>query len=184
MGRAKRILPQGGSVRRIILIFITVGTHEQGLDRLLVEVDKLIEEKIINDEVFAQIGYCKYIPKNYKFEKMIGYDEMDEWVKKSDIIITHGGPGSIFHPLKYGKTPIVVPRDPKYNEHVDNHQILFTKRLESEGKVIAVFDIKELKKKINDYKILSGRCNINNLKNENFIKEFSKMIEKIVCVSK
>ena len=63
-------------------------------------------------------------------------------------------------------------------------QILFAKRLESEGKVIAVFDIKELEGKIKDYKMLSQRCNVNASKNGNFVKEFSKVIEKIVDFSK
>ena len=101
------------------MIFITVGTHEQGMDRLFMEVDKLIDEEIITDEVFAQIGYTKYKPKNFNYKEMIGYDEMDDLIKKSSIVITHGGPGSIFHPLRYGKIPIVVPRNPQFDEHVD-----------------------------------------------------------------
>ncbi len=113
------------------MIFVTVGTHEQGMDRLFIELDRLIESKQITEEVFVQIGYSKYKPKYYKYKKMIGYDEMDKYVKKADIVITHGGPGSIFHPLQYGKIPIVVPRNPEFNEHVDEHQILFTKRLEN-----------------------------------------------------
>ena len=108
------------------MIFVTVGTHEQGLERLLVELDNLIENGSIKEEVFAQIGYSSYKPRNYQYKKMIGYSEMDSYVQKARIVITHGGPGSIFHPLQYGKIPIVVPRDPNFNEHVDNHQILFT----------------------------------------------------------
>lgn len=37
--------------------------------------------------------------KNYKYKKMIGYDEMDEYVKKSNIVIIYGGLGSIFYLL-------------------------------------------------------------------------------------
>ena len=85
------------------MIFITVGTHEQGLDRLLLEVDNLINDRIIKDNVFAQIGYSKYIPKNYKYKEMLGFDEMNEIVKNSEIVITHGGPGSIFQVIQSGK---------------------------------------------------------------------------------
>jgi len=63
------------------LIFVTVGTHEQGLDRLLIELDRLIETGGIKQEVFAQIGYSKYIPKNYEYKEMLSYDLMDEYVK-------------------------------------------------------------------------------------------------------
>lgn len=184
MGRTKKVLSKRRIYGGIILIFITVGTHEQGMDRLFMEIDKLIEDKNITDEVFAQIGYTNYRPKNFNFKEMIGYDKMDNLIKKSKIIITHGGPGSIFHPLKYGKVPIVVPRDPKFNEHVDNHQILFTKRLENKKKVIAVFNINEIKEKINNYGILSKECNTSISENNNFINQFSRRIEQIVNFSK
>ena len=159
------------------MIFITVGTHEQGLDRLLIEIDRLIEKKVISEEVCAQVGYSEYKPKKYNFKKMIGYDEMDNYVKKSDIIITHGGPGSIFHPIQYGKIPIVVPRNPDFNEHVDNHQILFTKRLENSCKVIGVYDIEKLEETIKNYNMLSAKCSTNAAENHDFISRFSELLE-------
>lgn len=162
------------------MIFVTVGTHEQGMDRLFIELDRLIEIGKLKEEVFAQIGYSNYMPKNYKYKKMIGYDEMDEYVKKSNIVITHGGPGSIFHPLQYGKIPIVVPRNPEFNEHVDNHQILFTKRLYQQNKVLAVYAIKELGDVIKNYYILSEECNYKANENKKFIEAFSKLINEKV----
>jgi len=158
------------------LIFVTVGTHEQGFDRLLIELDKLIETGEIKHKVFAQIGYSKYIPKNYKYKDMLSYDEMDQYVRKSDIVITHGGPGSIFHPLQYGKIPLVVPRNPEFKEHVDDHQILFTKRLENSQKVIAAYNIYELGNKINNYEKLIMKCKIDNSGKHNFISNFEKLI--------
>lgn len=159
------------------MIFVTVGTHEQGMDRLFIELDKLVEEKVITQEVFAQIGYTKYKPKNFKYKEMIGYDEMDQLVKKSDIIITHGGPGSIFHPLQYGKIPIVVPRDPKFNEHVDNHQILFAKRLEKGKKIISIYDIEDLSDKIKEYNNLAELCICDNSSVSEFIGKFNNLIK-------
>jgi len=177
MGRTKRILSKGKIIGGIILIFITVGTHEQGMDRLFIEIDRLIEEGTIKDNIFAQIGYTKYKPKNFEYREMIAYDEMDDLVKKSDIIITHGGPGSIFHPLQYGKIPIVVPRNPKYNEHVDDHQILFTKRLEQEKKILAVYEVSSIKAVLINYSILSQKCRINTSSSEKFIKLFQGLLE-------
>lgn len=159
------------------MIFITVGTHEQGLDRLLIEVDKLIENGVIQEEVFAQSGYSKYEPKNYKYKKMIRYDEMDSYIMQARIVITHGGPGSIFHPLQYGKVPIVVPRNPEFNEHVDNHQILFAKRLEDEKKIIAVYKIEDLKLTITNYKNLAKKCKHNKSSTSKFIDKFKELLE-------
>ena len=38
MGRTKKVLSKGRNVGGIILIFVTVGTHEQGMERLLIEL--------------------------------------------------------------------------------------------------------------------------------------------------
>ena len=160
------------------MIFVTVGTHEQGMERLLIELDRLIGEKEIQDEVVAQIGYSLYKPKNYKYKEMISYDEMDEMVRKASIVITHGGPGSIFHAIQRGKVPIVVPRNPDFNEHVDDHQILFTKRLEENLKVIGVYDINDLKLNINNYDEISCKYDISNKEENRFVDKFSEIISK------
>lgn len=159
------------------MIFVTVGTHEQGMDRLFIELDRLIEERVITEKVFAQIGYTKYKPKNFKYREMIDYIEMDQLIKKSNIVITHGGPGSIFQPLKYGKIPIVVPRNPDFNEHVDNHQILFAKRLEKENKIISVYKIDELRNKIKNYKEIVKNFDKHLNEKDKFIEKFNKLIE-------
>ena len=39
------------------MIFVTVGTHEQPFNRLIEEVDRLVETGVITDEVFIQTGY-------------------------------------------------------------------------------------------------------------------------------
>ena len=161
------------------MIFVTVGTHEQGMERLLIELDDLIENGDIQEDIFAQIGYSTYKPKNYKYKKMISYDEMDLYVKDANIIITHGGPGSIFHAIQYNKIPIVVPRNPEFNEHVDNHQILFTKRLQNENKVIGIYDINELALNIKEYYTLSEKCSIDKSSNELFINKFENAINRI-----
>ena len=46
------------------MIFITVGSQKFQFNRLLEQIDLLIENKIIKEEVFAQIGSSDYIPKN------------------------------------------------------------------------------------------------------------------------
>lgn len=158
------------------MIFINVGTHEQGMDRLFIELDRLIENGSIKEEVFAQIGYSSYLPKHYKYKDMIGYDEMDEWVRNANIVITHGGPGSIFHPLQYGKIPIVVPRNPEFNEHVDDHQILFTKRLESDKKILAIYDIERLNDVLENYDVYTDKCILSNNNLKTFIEKFDTEI--------
>lgn len=133
------------------MIFVTVGTHEDQFDRLIQRIDLLVGEGKLKEKVFIQSGYSNYTPRHCEYSKLIGYDDMVKKCKEAEIIITHGGPGSIMLPLAQGKIPIVVPRQTKFGEHVDDHQVLFTKRLESENKVLAVYDIRTLDKLIINY---------------------------------
>ncbi|MBU5454189.1 MAG: glycosyl transferase family 28 [Clostridiales bacterium] len=164
------------------MIFITVGTHEQQFNRLVKEVDKLKESGVIKEDVFIQLGYSDYIPKNCEWKKMISYDEMDNYIRNSRIVITHGGPGSIFQCINYNKTPIVVPRNPEYDEHVDNHQIEFVRKLNDKKSVIGIEDISELENIIINYTALVSERESHGSSNvENFNKKLSVVIKDIMC---
>ena len=104
------------------MIFVTVGTHEQPFNRLIGCMDELKGRNVIQEEVIMQTGYSTYVPQYCQWKKMLSYDEMSENVRNARIVITHGGPASFFMPLQLGKTPIVVPRQKRYGEHVNDHQ--------------------------------------------------------------
>jgi UDP-N-acetylglucosamine transferase subunit ALG13 len=164
------------------MIFVTVGTHEQSFKRLIEKIDKLVEKGVIKDNVFMQIGYTNdYIPKNCEYKELITSDEMDKYCEEADIIITHGGPGSIMLPFRLGKVPVVVPRNPKFNEHVDEHQMLFTKKLQSFEKVIGIFDIDDIEDVLVNYNQHASKCKVdsnNTLKN--FVTAFEKEVLELV----
>lgn len=104
------------------MIFITLGSQKFQFNRLLKVIDDLVANHIVEDEVFAQIGYSDYEPKNYHFKQFLDRDEFAEVTGKSDIVITHGGTGAIIGAVKKGKMVIAVPRKKQYGEHVDDHQ--------------------------------------------------------------
>ena len=58
-----------------------------------------------------------------KIFDLIPMDEFDEMIKKCDLLITHGGVGSIITGLKNNKKVIAAARLSKYNEHVNDHQL-------------------------------------------------------------
>jgi len=126
------------------LIFVTVGTHERGFDRLVKAVDDLIGSGKIKEKVIIQTGYTEYIPKNCDSFKFTDYDNIVELCKKASIVISHGGVGSIITPLELGKPVIVVPRLKRFNEHTNDHQLQIVKELERQEKIIPVYDIKNL----------------------------------------
>lgn len=164
------------------MIFITVGTHEQPFDRLLKCIDKLVEDRIITEEIICQKGYTNYEPKNYKAEKLIPYEQMQENIKNARIVITHGGPASFIAPLSIGKIPVVVPRKKDFNEHVNNHQLEFSREVAKRmGNIIVAETDEEIIDAIVNYdekvKSLSNENKSNNkVFNEKLIKEIEEIL--------
>ena len=105
------------------MIFITLGSQKFQFDRLLKAVDEQVNEKKIEEEIFAQIGVSDYKPRNFNYKDFLNRDEFSKWQNTCDIVITHGGTGAIVGALKKGKKVIAVPRLAKYGEHVDDHQL-------------------------------------------------------------
>lgn len=161
------------------MIFVTVGTHEQPFNRLIKEVDRLVETGIIKDEVFIQTGYSTYEPKFCKWSSLISFDKMNELMQTSDIIITHGGPATFMSAIANGKKPIVVPRQEKYGEHVNDHQIDFCEKVNSRfNNIYLVNNTNELRKLLTSdisFKTLNGSKG-----NTNFISNFTKEINSLV----
>lgn len=162
------------------MIFVTVGTHEQPFNRLLKEVDNLIENGVIKDDVFAQIGYSDYVPKHYNYSKFLDYTEMQNYFLRANVVITHGGPSSFMEAIKLKKTPIVVPRQEKFNEHVNNHQLDFCKELEKRNfPIIVVEDITKLTFTIFNLKN-NEKINKFNFNNESFCENLLESIFEII----
>ncbi len=105
------------------MILVTLGTQDKPMTRLLEKIENEIQNGSITDEVIVQAGYTKFKSDNMKIFDLIPIDELEDLTKKADIIITHGGVGSITAPLKLGKTVIACPRLKKFNEHTNNHQL-------------------------------------------------------------
>ena len=160
------------------MIFVTVGTHEQQFNRLIREVDELKGSGIICEDVIIQTGYSTYKPQFCEFEKLYSYDHMCEYVSSADITITHGGPSSFIMPLQFGKIPIVVPRQKKFDEHVNNHQIDFSIAVnERFGNIIVLQNIKDLKDTLLRYEDITEEMSKITWSNN---KQFNDDIERIV----
>ena len=163
------------------MIFVTVGTHEQGFERLIKKIDDLVRDGKIKEDVIMQIGFTQYKPKYCKWEKLFPYSEMKEMMQKARIVITHGGPASFIMALQEGKTPIVVPRMSKYNEHVNDHQLDFSLAVNERYKnLIVVKDVETLEEVISDYDNLVRNMNSGTLSNNMaFNKKFKKIVDEL-----
>ena len=126
------------------MIFITLGSQKFQFNRLLKAVDELVERGVITEEVFAQIGYSTYEPKNYAFKQFLDREEFSRTQELADIVITHGGTGAIIGAVKKGKKVIAVPRLIKYGEHVDNHQLQIIEQFNEQNLICSILDCAEL----------------------------------------
>ena len=156
------------------MIFVILGTQDKDFSRLLKEMDRLIDEKNITQEVVVQAGTTKYQSKNMKIFDLLPMTEFNRFIGKADLIITHGGVGSIMNSLKKGKKVIAVPRLKKYGEHTNDHQLQIVKEFAKQGYVIPCWNVKDLKKCIKESKTFQTK----RYKSSN--KKMLELIEEVI----
>jgi UDP-N-acetylglucosamine transferase subunit ALG13 len=104
------------------VIFVTVGSMFP-FDRLIRSVDELVQRGVITDAIEAQIGDGTYEPKHMPFVRFLSKPEYEEKLQRCDAIIAHAGAGTIALALAHQKPLLVLPRQAKLAEHVNDHQI-------------------------------------------------------------
>ena len=126
------------------MILVTLGTNDKSFERLLAEVERLIDLGLIREEVVVQAGKTIYHSEKMKIWDLLPMSEMEQLTKQCSLLITHGGVGSIISALKYGKRVIAVPRLEKYKEHVNDHQLQIIRNFGSSGCIIGTEGVEEL----------------------------------------
>lgn len=122
-------------------IFSTVGTDHHPFNRLGGWVDAWLGRRTSTDEVslYSQIGTSDP-PDEGGYDRLVPYDEMIRRMATSDIVVCHGGPATVMDARRVGKLPIVVPRESGRGEHVDDHQVRFSKFLERRSLALVATD--------------------------------------------
>lgn len=126
------------------MIFVTLGSQKFQFDRLLAELDRLIETGIITQPVFAQTGYSTYTPKHFTAQAFLDRDGFSEKMDQAALVITHAGTGAIIGAVKKGKKVIAIPRLSKYGEHVDDHQTQIVAQFNEMDLILGLEDTTQL----------------------------------------
>ncbi|HHV65852.1 MAG TPA: beta(1,3)galactosyltransferase EpsH [Peptococcaceae bacterium] len=144
------------------MIFVILGSQKFQFNRLLKKIDELIEQGKIHENVFAQIGYIDYKPKYFEYKDFLDRDEFVNMIQKANIVITHGGTGSIIGAVKEGKKVIAVPRLAKYGEHVDDHQIQIIEQFDNLQLICGCMDCENILEALEKVKHYSYKKYISN----------------------
>ncbi|MEN9786795.1 MAG: EpsIG, putative glycosyltransferase [Pseudomonadota bacterium] len=132
------------------MIFVTVGTHEQPMDRLVRALDALSDAVVPADEpIVVQAGPCALPVRRVEMHGIMAFGAVQDHLARARIVVTHGGPATIMQALSHGKVPIVVPRQSRHGEHVDDHQVRFVRRIAD--RVVLVMEMDELGPALRDH---------------------------------
>jgi UDP-N-acetylglucosamine transferase subunit ALG13 len=112
------------------LVAVLLGTDCHRFDRLVGWVRELAWDPRI--EWFVQHGSTP-LPGELRGTPLLGVTDLDVLLGRAQAVVTHGGPGLIMESRSHGHQPVVVPRDPTRDEHVDTHQQRFVARLAAAG---------------------------------------------------
>lgn len=113
------------------MIFLTTGT-QLPFDRLVQAVDEWAEATKPDCDIFGQVlspTHNPYRPRNFKTKARLSPAEYAEVFAKASLIISHAGMGTILTALTQGKQICIMPRQVKYNEHRNDHQLATVERL-------------------------------------------------------
>jgi len=129
------------------MIFLTVGTQFP-FDRLVAAIDRLFDDGVMRDDVFAQIGESSYQPRHFEAVASLEKEAFDERFRRASAIISHAGMGAITMALDHGKPLLVMPRQRKYKEVVNDHQAALAETFDALGHILLARDETQLRAKV------------------------------------
>ncbi|TWX63302.1 PssE/Cps14G family polysaccharide biosynthesis glycosyltransferase [Colwellia sp. C1TZA3] len=147
-------------------IFTTVGNTR--FDALFKEVDRIARGK--NWNMTYQISDGSYIPDSGSYFRFT--DNIDDCYENADVVITHGGAGTIFKLLKLRKKIIVILNSCR----LDPHQAEIVNYINENSYGLACFELNQLEKLLHQVSEFSPRI----YKDTPFLK--AKEIVKILDI--
>lgn len=128
----------------VLMILVTLGTQDKQFPRLLQAVQKAIDDGTITDKVVVQAGHTVFESRNMDVFSFIPTDRFAEYLEQADMIITHGGVGTIMTALKEKKIILGAARLTQYGEHQNDHQIQLLEAFDQAGYLIYMKDLSDI----------------------------------------
>lgn len=127
-------------------LVVSLGTDYHHFDRLIQWVDSYLADR---PEVTALVQHGFTAPPQHAdaVERMPRADLLDLY-RAAKVVLVQGGPGSILDAREVGAIPLAVPRVAELDEVVDNHQVEFSRVMETHGEAIVVTSPEDLRNKL------------------------------------
>lgn len=101
-------------------VVVSLGTSRTyGFRRLISQLRRVLPA---GAEVLWQTGSTDVSGLGIHPRPYVPAQELQERIRSSDLVVAHAGTGIALTALESGKLPVLVPREPGRNEHVDDHQ--------------------------------------------------------------
>ncbi len=126
------------------MILVTLGTQDKSFARLLTAIQKQIDLGNIKERVVVQAGCTKFNSNDMEIFDLIPMEDFDKLISECDLLITHGGVGSIISGLNKNKKVIAAARLAKYKEHVNDHQLQIIDNFSRNGYILKLEDFDKL----------------------------------------
>jgi beta-1,4-N-acetylglucosaminyltransferase len=101
--------------------FVTVGNGTQSFGRLFDAVAAIRD--LLPQPVTLQIGHTTFDLSGCTVFNFTDEVQFRKLVLDNELIITHGGVGTILTAIECGRRPVVVPRLERFNEIANDHQL-------------------------------------------------------------
>lgn len=124
------------------LLFATVGATLP-YERLLDYVADAKARGLIPEHLVVQTGKEATAIADVECHETLDFDAMRAILAKADLVVCHGGTGSIITALQAGCRTIAIPRLFERGEHYDNHQLEITEAFEQRGLLLVARNRKE-----------------------------------------
>jgi len=154
------------------MIFVILGTQDKPFKRLL----ECLEQADIQDKIIVQAGFTKFESQKMQIFDYVSMDEFNDYIAQADIVITHGGVGTIMNALNKGKKIIACARLSKYGEHQNDHQLQLIKPFKDAGYLLELGENDDITAKIQEAKHFSPKFYQSN--NDKFVAIIKDYINK------
>ncbi len=125
-----RFVPAPSAPSRLRRVVVTVGTSAYGFPRLVRGVLAALPS---GTEVFWQTGATDVAGLGIEARDFVPERELAAAMAGADLVVSHAGVGSALTAMRAGRAPLLVPRQARHGEHVDDHQLQIARELERRG---------------------------------------------------